>query len=219
MDRSGAIQGSSEWVQDTAPRAATAQERRTDRVRSWRRRVLQKRGALLRAAMARDTENCSLAMLDETGMVVSWYGHNGAGGEHVVDRHVSQFYIPEEIARNQPLLDLRCAVGGGARIRQGWMRQADGTTFWGSVIIEAIHLRDGRLQGFSYVSRACEGPPADVPVSRSPAPRTSGLRAASHLAPLLLGLAAAFAPLPSRPARTSCRIMRGRVATAAVGIA
>jgi hypothetical protein len=177
------MQGSSEWVQGTAPRAATADKRRTDRVRSWRRRVLQRRGALMHAAMARDTETSWLAMLDETGMVVAWYGHSGEGSEHVVDRHVSQFYTPEEIARNQPIRDLRCAAVDGATITHGWRRQADGTTFWGTVVIEAIVLRDGRLQGFSYVSRACDGPPADVPVSRSPDPRMSGLQAASHLAP------------------------------------
>jgi hypothetical protein len=130
--------------------------------------VLQKRGALMHAAMARDTQNCSLAMLDETGMVVSWYGAIGARSEHVVDRHVSQFYVPEEIASNQPLRDLRCAVVGGARITQGWRRQADGTIFWGTVVLEAIVLRDGRLQGFSFVSRACDGPPVDVPFSGSP---------------------------------------------------
>jgi hypothetical protein len=120
--------------------------------------VLQKRGAQMHAAMARGTQDCSLAMLDETGMVVSWYGQNGAGTEQVVDRHVSQFYIPEETARDQPLRDLRCAAVTGARIRQGWRRQADGTTFWGTVTIEPIVLRDGRLQGFSYLSRACEAP-------------------------------------------------------------
>jgi PAS domain S-box-containing protein len=152
---SGALPGSSEWVRDTARRPATADERRTDRVQSWRRRVLQKRGALMHAAMAGESENRSLAMLDENGFVVSWYAQAaGAASEHVVDRHVSQFYTPEDIARNQPLRDLRSAVVGGTITRQGWRRQADGTTFWGTVVIEAVVLRDGRLQGFSYVTRA-----------------------------------------------------------------
>jgi hypothetical protein len=152
VKQSHAIQGS-EWMPETAHLPATADERRTDRVRSWRRRVLQRRGALLHAAMARDAENCSLAMLDETGVVVSWYGEVGASSERVVDHHVSQFYLREEIARNQPFRDLRSAVVGGSITRQGWRRQVDGTTFWATVVIEAVVLRDGRLQGFSYVTQ------------------------------------------------------------------
>ena len=128
MNRSGAIQDSPEWVQETARLPPTADERRTERIRSWRRRVLLRRGARMHAALARDSENCSLAMLDEGGVVVSWHGQGGAASEHVVDRHVSQFYIPEQIARNQPLRDLRSAVVGGSTAQEGWRRQPDGTT-------------------------------------------------------------------------------------------
>lgn len=173
MNRSDVIQDSSEWVEDSACGPARANERRTDRVRSWRRRVLQRRGALMHAAMARDGENSSLAMLDETGVVVSWYGQVGAPSEHIVDRHVSQFYLPGQIASNQPVRDLRSAFVRGSTTRQGWRRRADGTTFWGNVVIEAVVLGDGRLQGFSYVM----GPSNE----RIP-------RRISCLAPLLLGL-------------------------------
>lgn len=173
MNRSGVIQDSSEWLEETAHRPASADERRTHRVRSWRRRVLQRRGALMHAAMARGSENSSLAMLDETGMVVSWHAQGGAPGEHVVDRHVSQFYLPGQIASNQPIRDLRSAAVGGSITRQGWRRRADGTTFWGNVVIEAVVLRDGRLQGFSYVMGTSN---ARIP------------RRVSCLTPLLLGL-------------------------------
>jgi len=108
----------------------------------------------MHAAMARDGRNLSLAMLDDTGVVVSWYDQAGVRDEHVVDRHVSQFYLPGQIAGNQPLRDLRSAVVHGSTTRQGWRRRADGTTFWGDVVIEAVVLRDGRLQGFSYVMGA-----------------------------------------------------------------
>jgi len=171
--RNRAIPGDSEWVQEQALLPATADQRRTDRVRSWRRRVLQRRGALMHTALVRESEHSSLAMLDETGIVVSWYGEAGASSEQVVDRHVSQFYLPKQIAGNQPLRDLRAAAVGGCISWEGWRRRTDGTTFWGHVVIEAIVLRDGRLQGYSYVMRAA---PERV------------TRRASCLAPLLLGL-------------------------------
>jgi hypothetical protein len=143
----------------------------------------------MRAALGSESEYASLAMLDETGLVVSWYGEVGASSEHVVDRDVSQFYLPKQIASNQPLRDLRSAAIGGSIRRQGWRRRADGTTFWGSVVIEAIMLRDGRLQGFSYVMRA-----ATEPLTRR----------VSCLAPLLLGLLVC-ASLPVMAAPTAPR--------------
>jgi hypothetical protein len=185
VNRSGGKQESSECVLDIARPATTADESRTDRVRSWRRRVLQRRGAQMHAAMARDGENLSLAMLDETGVVVSWYGQVGAPDELVLDRHVSQFYLPGQIASNQPLRDLRSTVVRGRTTLQGWRRRADGTTFWGSVVIEAIVLRDGRLQGFSYA----------MGVSSERIPRRI-----SCLAPLLLGLSLCAAlPVAAAP--------------------
>jgi hypothetical protein len=148
------IHESSEPLEVIASPPATADGRRTERVRSWRRRVLQRRGAVMHSAMTRDGASSWLAMLDQTGVVVSWYGEVGAPPEHIVDRHISQFYLPGQIASNQPLRDLRSAVVRGRTTQQGWRRRADGTTFWGHVIIEAIVLRDGRLQGFSYVMGA-----------------------------------------------------------------
>jgi hypothetical protein len=143
-----------------------ADDRRFARVRSWRRRVLLRRGARMHAVMGADAENCSLAMLDEEGVVVSWYGRadgNDRGADHVVDRHVSQFYVPEDIARKQPLSDLQAATAGGSNTRQGWRRGPDGISFWGTTVIEAVLLRDGRLQGFSYVTRGAEGPATQLP--------------------------------------------------------
>jgi hypothetical protein len=143
-----------------------ADNRSSERVRSWRRRVLLRRGARMHAVMGTDVENCSLAMLDEEGVVVSWYGRadgNDRGADHVVDHHVSQFYVPEDIARKQPLLDLHAATVEGSDTGQGWRRRPDGIAFWGTTVIEAVLLRDGRLQGFSYVTRGAEGPPTQLP--------------------------------------------------------
>lgn len=149
--------------------ASAAHVRRSEKVRSWRRRVLLRRGARLHAAMGADAESCSLAMLDEYGVVVAWYGRADGSqriADHVVDRHVSQFYVPADIACNQPLRDLHAAIVGGRSTRQGLRYRPDGTTFWGTTVIEAVTLRDGRLQGFSYVTRGAEGPQVDVSIAQ-----------------------------------------------------
>lgn len=150
----------------TGRQAPGADERRSARIRSWRRRVLLRRGALMHAAMGADAEHCSLAMLDEEGVVVSWRGRadgNDRDADNVVDHHVSQFYVPEDIAGRRPLLDLHAAIVTGSNTRQGWRRRPDGVAFWGTTVIHAILLRDGRLQGFSYLTRGAEGPLAQAP--------------------------------------------------------
>ena len=132
-------------------------DRRADKIRLWRRRALLKRGARLHMTMTAPVQASSLAMLDEAGVVVCWYGSPDGrdyASEEVVDRHFSLFYVSEEVARRQPYRDLRAAVIDGRITRRGWRRRRDGSTFWGTFDIEPVVLRDGRVQGFSYVASA-----------------------------------------------------------------
>jgi hypothetical protein len=124
-------------------------------LRKWRRRVLLRKGAQMYSAMGVDAGQCSLAMLDATGVVVACYDLTGDGEHAVVDRHLSQFYVPEDIASGLPLRDLHVAVVNGSSEQQGWCQRPDGGVFWGTTRIEAVVLRDGRLQGFSHVTRRC----------------------------------------------------------------
>lgn len=133
----------------------------SEKIRSWRRRVLSKRGARMYSTLVANAEQCSLAMLDAAGVVVSWHDHAESGGDHtadhVVNRHISQFYTTHDLARGIPQRDLRIAVATGKSAQQGWRRRPDGAVFWGSTIIDSMLLRDGRLQGFSYVTSRCQG--------------------------------------------------------------
>lgn len=142
---------------------------RSAKTRASRRRVLLRHGALLHAQMRTSAESSSLAMLDQDGVVVSWYDRSDAnyrGAHHVIDRHVSQFYVPGDLKCRQPLLDLQAATAEGRNIRQGWRRRSDGTDFWGTTVIAPVRIRDGRLQGFSYVTSEDEGPSAQLPTDR-----------------------------------------------------
>jgi hypothetical protein len=65
---------------------------------------------------------------------------------------MSMFYVSEEVERRQPHRDLRAAVIEGRITRQAWRRKPDGSAFWGTIVIEPLVLRDGRVQGFSFVT-------------------------------------------------------------------
>lgn len=146
-------------VSITKPDQPTAADRRSDKIRFWRRRALLKRGARLHMAMVANAQSSSLAMLDEGGIVVCWYGSPDGRdyvSEEVVDRHMSLFYVSEDVARRQPERDLRASASEGGITREGWRRRSDGSSFWGSIDIDPVILRDGRVQGFSYVASAPE---------------------------------------------------------------
>jgi hypothetical protein len=141
----------SKWDQDKPA------DSRSDKIRLWRRRALSKRGARLHTKMTATGESSSLAMLDEAGVVVCWYGSPDGrdyASEEVVDRHLSQFYVSEEVGKRQPYRDLRTAVIDGRLTRRAWRRRRDGSAFLGSFDIQPVVLRDGRVQGFSYVASA-----------------------------------------------------------------
>lgn len=139
----------SKWDQDKPA------DSRSSKIRLWRRRALSKRGARLHMKMTADGLSSSLAMLDETGVVVCWYGSSDGrdyASEEVVDRHLSQFYVSEEVGKRQPYRDLRAAIIEGRITRRAWRRRRDGSAFLGSFDIAPVVLRDGRVQGFSYVA-------------------------------------------------------------------
>ncbi|GFE80250.1 hypothetical protein GCM10011487_22500 [Steroidobacter agaridevorans] len=141
----------SKWDQDKPA------DSRSEKIRLWRRRALSKRGARLHTKMSADGQSSSLAMLDETGVVVCWYGSldgRDYTSEEVVDRHLSQFYVSEDVGKRQPYRDLRAAVVNGRITRRGWRRRRDGSAFLGFFDIQPVVLRDGRVQGFSYLASA-----------------------------------------------------------------
>ncbi len=149
----------------------------TDKVRIWRRRVLLRKGARIHSTMSANADDGLFAMLDSAGMVVCCYrGASDGGGAvgHLVDRHMSQFYVPEDIAISVPHRDLRVAVVDGSSTQQGWRRQSNDAVFWGTTIIDALMLADGRLQGFSLVTRRSRGPWENARTAKERASKRSG---------------------------------------------
>lgn len=142
--------------------------------------------------------HCSLAMLDSDGIVVAWYDDSTDSsrvGVHVVDRHVSQFYVPADLAANLPGVNLLSAAICGGNTQQGWRRQPGGAIVWAMTVIEAVVLKDGRLQGFTHVVRTAEGPRAEPPI-QMPQPsfrKSTNVRWGMNRAPIGVSHASAAA--------------------------
>jgi len=99
----------------------------------------------------------AIFMLDAQGRVVSWnHGAERLEGyqvNEIVGRDFSVFYTPEDIESGEPQRVLEIAATEGRYDVSGWQVRRDGSRFWGSGVIAAVHDDRGRLRGFTVITR------------------------------------------------------------------
>ena len=99
----------------------------------------------------------ALYMLDAQGHVTDW----NAGGERlkgyaaseIIGRHFSCFYTEEDRQANAPQKALDIATRVGKYAAEGWRVRKDGSRFFASVVLTALHDESGRLVGFAKITR------------------------------------------------------------------
>ena len=77
----------------------------------------------------------------------------GYAREEVLGQHFSRFYTDEDRALGVPARALETAATSGKYETEGWRVRKDGSRFWASVVINAIHDSQGELIGFAKVTR------------------------------------------------------------------
>jgi PAS domain S-box-containing protein len=99
----------------------------------------------------------AIFLLTPTGVIATWNGGaeriKGYSAKEAIGRHFSMFYTPEALATDWPAEELRRAAREGRLEDEGWRVRKDGTRFWANVIISPLRNEDGRLLGFSKVTR------------------------------------------------------------------
>jgi PAS domain S-box-containing protein len=99
----------------------------------------------------------AIFMLDPTGHVISWNSGaqrmKGYAAAEIIGQHFSRFYTDEDRAADVPLRALQTAEREGRFETEGWRVRKDGSYFWASVVIDAIHDENGSLIGFGKVTR------------------------------------------------------------------
>ena len=99
----------------------------------------------------------AIYMLDPTGRVTSWNPGaeriKGYSVEEVMGEHFSRFYTREDFDAGVPHRALETARETGRYEAEGWRVRKDGSRFWASVVIDAIHDEQGKLIGFAKITR------------------------------------------------------------------
>ncbi len=96
-------------------------------------------------------------MVDSSGHVTSWNegaAHiKGYRAEEIIGRHISTFYTPEDIQQGEPDYNLARAREEGRFEKEGWRVRKDGTIFWADIVFTALYDPEGKILGFSKVTR------------------------------------------------------------------
>ena len=99
----------------------------------------------------------AIFMLDPSGRVSSWNPGaqriKGYAPEEIVGEHFSRFSTDEDRAADLPKKVLDIARNEGRFEGEGWRVRKDGSRFWASVVIDAIHDENGKLAGFAKITR------------------------------------------------------------------
>ncbi len=122
------------------------------------RDLTERRAAEQRYRMLVDSvRDYSIFSLDAKGYVTSWNAGaqriKGYTAEEIIGQHFSKFYLPEDAKAGMPERVLRTAVETGHFEGEGWRVRKDRTRFWSSIVVTPIVDEDGRLAGFSKVTR------------------------------------------------------------------
>ncbi len=95
--------------------------------------------------------------VDVEGHVADWNVGaeriTGYRAEEIIGRHFSLFYLPADIDAGKPDRGLAIAADHGQVSDEGWRVRKDGSQFWTSVIITALRDDQGRLCGFTKMTR------------------------------------------------------------------
>jgi len=99
----------------------------------------------------------AIYMLDPHGRVVTWNAGaeriKGYRADEIIGEHFSRFFPAAEVASGKCERDLEVAAREGRFEEEGWRVRKDGTQFWASAVITAIHDARGHLVGFGKVTR------------------------------------------------------------------
>ena len=108
-------------------------------------------------SMIENVKDHAIFMLDDEGRVITWNKGaervRGFTADEIIGAHYSCFFTAEDRENGTPPRLLKMALDEGQCEHEGWCVRKDGSRFSASSIITAVHNGEGKLAGFSAVTR------------------------------------------------------------------
>ncbi len=107
--------------------------------------------------MIEEVEDYAVLLLDKEGIIQNWNKGaekiKGYKEQEIVGKNFRIFYRPEDQEKKLPEQLINEAITNGKAIHEGWRVRKNGATFWGSIVITALHNDFNEVIGFSKVTR------------------------------------------------------------------
>ncbi len=107
--------------------------------------------------MIAEIQDYAIILLDKNGIIQNWNRGaekiKGYSTEEVVGKSLNIFYTQEDQKRMLATRLLEQARNEGRATHEGWRVRKNGTRFWGSIVLTALHDSRGEVIGYSKVTR------------------------------------------------------------------
>lgn len=108
-----------------------------------------------------EIEDYAIILLDKHGNIENWNKGaekiKGYKNIEIIGKNFSTFYTEEDLRNNRPQNLIEHARKHGFSKDEGWRVRKDGSKFWGSILITAIHDANTEVIGFTKVTRDLTG--------------------------------------------------------------
>jgi PAS domain S-box-containing protein len=107
--------------------------------------------------LVEQAKDYAVFVLDPAGNIATWNlgaeRIKGYAPDEIIGKHFSVFYTREAVDAGWPAHELKAAAAEGRFEDEGWRVRKDGSRFWASVVITALRDDNGKLLGFSKITR------------------------------------------------------------------
>jgi len=106
--------------------------------------------------MVEEVQDYAIIYLNREGIVENWNSGaekiKGYVAHEIVGKSFSSFYTEQDRSNGLPMTLLNKALKQGRATQEGWRVKKDGSIFWASVVITAVHNDKREVIGFSKVT-------------------------------------------------------------------
>lgn len=107
--------------------------------------------------MVEEVEDYAIMFLDADGYILNWNKGikkiKGYKESEILGKHFSIFYLEKDRELGLPAQLLETARQNNRAYYEGWRMRKDGKTFWGSIVLTLLRDEEGKIMGFSKVTR------------------------------------------------------------------
>ena len=107
--------------------------------------------------MIAEIEDYAIILLDTNGNIQNWNTGaekiKGYKAEEIIGKNFRIFYLLQDRDNKLPEKLLERVIREGKSAYEGWRVRKDGSTFWGSIVVTALHDDNGEVIGLSKVTR------------------------------------------------------------------